>query len=396
MDRKYRISLLFNANKVYDRQVIEGIGEYLQASQCNWDIFLEEDFTSNLSNFEKWKGDGVIADFDNPEIRELLEHTEIPVIGVGGSYENEDDYPSVPYVATDNYAIIDMAFQHLKSKGIEHFGFYGLPASSIHGWAHERHKAFLNIANKEGFKHSVYLGNEVSPQTWQYDMNRLSDWLQRLPSSTGIIAVTDSRARHLLQACDHLNIMVPDSMPIIGIDNEEVARYLTRVSLSSVGQGCKKMGHQSAKMLHKLLEKKHSQDEQQPLATTKYSRVLVPPSMVHERQSTDFLALKDPYVIQAMHFIRQNACKGIKVEQVLSYVGLSRSNMETRFKVEKGHSIHQEIHDHKLNRACNLLINSGLSINEIADLCGYPSLQYMYSIFKKTFDKTPKEYREQC
>ncbi|WP_371970396.1 hypothetical protein [Vibrio breoganii] len=34
MDRKYRINLLFNANKVYDRQVIEGIGEYLQATQC--------------------------------------------------------------------------------------------------------------------------------------------------------------------------------------------------------------------------------------------------------------------------------------------------------------------------------------------------------------------------
>ncbi|CDF97587.1 Hypothetical Transcriptional regulator, AraC family [Avibacterium paragallinarum JF4211] len=30
----YRIALLFNANKVYDRQVVEGVGQYLQASQC--------------------------------------------------------------------------------------------------------------------------------------------------------------------------------------------------------------------------------------------------------------------------------------------------------------------------------------------------------------------------
>ncbi|BAN97594.1 hypothetical protein E05_28280 [Plautia stali symbiont] len=43
-EKRYRITLLFNANKVYDRQVVEGVGEYLQASQTDWDIFIEEDF----------------------------------------------------------------------------------------------------------------------------------------------------------------------------------------------------------------------------------------------------------------------------------------------------------------------------------------------------------------
>ena len=28
-EKRYRITLLFNANKVYDRQVVEGVGEYL-------------------------------------------------------------------------------------------------------------------------------------------------------------------------------------------------------------------------------------------------------------------------------------------------------------------------------------------------------------------------------
>ena len=32
-DKRHRITLLFNANKAYDRQVVEGVGEYLQASQ---------------------------------------------------------------------------------------------------------------------------------------------------------------------------------------------------------------------------------------------------------------------------------------------------------------------------------------------------------------------------
>ncbi|WP_350629851.1 substrate-binding domain-containing protein, partial [Pseudoalteromonas sp. Q36-MNA-CIBAN-0048] len=75
------------------------------------------------------------------------------------------------------------------------------------------------------------------------------------PTPIGIIAVTDARARHLLQVCEHLELMVPDKIAIIGIDNEELTRYLTRVSLSSVGQGCKAMGYAAAKMLHQKLLK---------------------------------------------------------------------------------------------------------------------------------------------
>ncbi|WP_116290231.1 AraC family transcriptional regulator, partial [Escherichia coli] len=32
--------------------------------------------------------------------------------------------------------------------------------------------------------------------------------------------------------------------------------------------------------------------------------------------------------------------------------------------------------------------------NEISQMCGYPSLQYFYSVFRKEYDTTPKEYRE--
>jgi LacI family transcriptional regulator len=115
---------------------------------------------------------------------------------------------------------------------------------------------------------------------------------------------------------------------------------------------------------------------------------------VVERRSTDFRSLRDPAVIQAMHYIRHHACKGIKVEQVLESVGMSRSNLEKRFKDETGQTIHNMIHGEKLERARNLLISSSLSINEISQMCGYPSLQYFYSVFRKDYDMTPKEHRD--
>ncbi|QWA10556.1 XylR family transcriptional regulator [Sodalis ligni] len=383
-EKRYRITLLFNANKVYDRQVVEGVGEYLQASQCDWDIFIEDDFRWRINRIEDWLGDGVIADYDDREIEQLLSGVDVPIVGVGGSYQDDEDYPQVHYIATDNHALVASAFMHLKEKGINRFAFYGLPPSSGKRWSQEREQAFRQLAADEYYQPIVYQGVETTPDNWQYAQNRLADWLQSLPSHTGIIAVTDARARHLLQVCEHLNIAIPEKLCIIGIDNEELARCLSRVPLSSVAQGTRQMGYQAAKLLHQLLN--HSR---LPL-----QRILVPPLKVVERRSTDFRSLRDPAVIQAMHYIRYHACKGIKVEQVLDVVGMSRSNLEKRFKDETGKTIHNVIHEEKLESARNLLVSSSLTINEVSQMCGYPSLQYFYSVFKKGFEITPKEYRD--
>jgi LacI family transcriptional regulator len=95
----------------------------------------------------------------------------------------------------------------------------------------------LPAGREEKYRGVVYQGLETAPENWQHAQNRLADWLQTLPPQTGIIAVTDARARHVLQACELLHIPVPEKLCVIGIDNEELTRYLSRVALSSVAQG---------------------------------------------------------------------------------------------------------------------------------------------------------------
>ena len=119
----------------------------------------------------------------------------------------------------------------------------------------------------EKYRGVVYQGLETAPENWQHAQNRLADWLQTLPPQTGIIAVTDARARHVLQVCEHLHIPVPEKLCVIGIDNEELTRYLSR-GPSSVAQGTRQMGYQAAKLLHRLLD-----NESLPL-----QRLLVPRS----------------------------------------------------------------------------------------------------------------------
>lgn len=382
-EKRYHLNLVFNANKIYDRKVVEGIGEYLQAAQCDWDVFFEDDFLSRLESIHQWQGDGIIADFDNPDVERALRETTVPTVAVGGSYRNKEDYPRLPYVATDNAKLVALAFDHLKGKGLNHFAFYGVPDSPYTRWATERERAFGELVSNSGFEVRVYQGHSTRAEAWQQSQEVLCDWLQALPKPIGLIAVTDSRARHLLQACDHLNIRVPEEVAVIGIDNEEIARFLNRTSLSSVEQGCKKMGFEAARMLHRMLLG----------YPVERNLVLVEPLGIEERQSSDYQALGDPYVIQAMHFIRHNACRGVKVAQVVDYVGLSRSSLESRFIETMGCSMHEQLHMTKFNRACELVTSTDLSYDEIAHSCGYPSVQYLYTVMRKNLGMTPREHR---
>ena len=52
------------------------------------------------------------------------------------------------------------------------------------------------------------------------------------------------------------------------------------------------------------------------------------------------------------------------------------------------------IHEEKLNRAKYMLQFTNISIQEISEICGYPSLPYFYSVFKKEYLDTPKAYRQ--
>lgn len=385
MKKQNKVAILLNANKAYDRGLISGIGEYIQSSFCRWDVYIKEDFYSDNKSINLTKYDGIIADYDNPETPHYLSQTESIIVGIGSSYHNDDDYPSIPYVATDNSKIIQQAYEHLKDKGLLHFGYYGFPVREHWRWSVEREKAFVELIEKEGMQYSIYRGLAPLNCHWEAAAEGLASWLKSLTEPTGIIVATDARARQLLQVIDELGIPIPEHLAVVGIDNEEVTRYLSRIPLSSVEQGVRMMGYQAAQMLDTLLNG-------EPL---EHDRVIVPPEKVHARLSSDYRSVTDPDVIRAQHYIRLNACKGLKVEQVLDYLHVSRSHLDNKFKQALGYSIHHEIHTNKLNKALELLNHTKLSIAEISTASGYPTVQYMYAIFKKEFNRTPNSFREE-
>ncbi|CAN7303962.1 DNA-binding transcriptional regulator [Pseudoduganella sp. LjRoot289] len=381
----HRIALLFNANNIFDYEVIEGIAAYLGRTRAAVDFFLEEDFRLRLSGIEQWQGDGIIANFDDPAVAEALSRCSVPVVAVGGSYADPANYPAgVPYVATDNFKLVELARQHLIDVGLQRFAMFSVPATAENRWAQERENAFRNLMQGDQLEPEIFRGCETSVHSWDEAVQRQIDWLRSLPKPLGIVAVTDARARQLLQACIIAGIDVPAQVAIIGIDNDPLVRRLSRIPLSSVIQGTQEMGRAAAHLLVQLLRGV-------PLPDT---RTVMPPAGINVLASSQYELVKHPHVMRARHFIRQYACQGIKTEQVADHVGVSRSWLEAYFRQELGCSVHDMILSAKLNAAKAGLESSDCSIEDVALFSGFTSIEYLHVVFKRELGCTPRAYRQ--
>src|SRR5690606_40662129 len=127
--------------------------------------------------------------------------------------------------------------------------------------------------------------------------------------------------------------------------------------LSSVDYNARRIGYEAAGMLDRLLNGRK-------VATD----IIVDPLGVRSRQSTDLLAIEDTEVARAVRFIRENACQGIRVEDVLDQVALSRRSLEKRFRQAVGRPIHMEIRRVQLERVKELLASSDYKLERIAQI----------------------------
>ena len=68
--------------------------------------------------------------------------------------------------------------------------------------------------------------------------------------------------------------------------------------------------------------------------------------------------------------------------------------MQRRFRTLLGRTIHGEIVRVRLNRACELLAETDLSIAEVAVKAGFRHQEYLGAVLKAASGQTPRQYRK--
>lgn len=101
------------------------------------------------------------------------------------------------------------------------------------------------------------------------------------------------------------------------------------------------------------------------------------------------------YALIAAEYIEQNyGSFDLSVDSLAKYLTLSRSQVYRIFKMSFDVSPQEYIANFRLEKGCNLIKKTNKSVSEIAEMCGYRSVQAFIERYKRAYKCTPTEGRK--
>lgn len=98
--------------------------------------------------------------------------------------------------------------------------------------------------------------------------------------------------------------------------------------------------------------------------------------------------------LQILQYCSAHFKEDITVESVAKALRISRSSISHTFSNRVSMSFNDYINSLRLDKACQYLKNKSLSITEISDLSGFPTVRTFNRAFLKKYNTTPTEYRK--
>lgn len=382
MPNRRAVALLIETSNAYARGLLRGIIRYVREQHHPWSIHLPEQGRGGTPPewLAKWHGDGIIARIENEVIGRAVVRTGLPVVDLSAARK----VPDVAWVETDDKTIARLAVEHLLERGFRNLAYCGIPDFNWSGW---RGKYFSRTVQEHGLECHTY-----QPPTSKRSRARdkegrraLARWIHGLPKPVGVFACYDIQAQLLLDVCRGEEIPVPEVVAVLGVDNDELLCHLAVPPLSSVIPDTERTGFEAAELLDQLMSGKK--------VSTSAHRI--EPLGIETRQSTDVLAVDDPDVAAALRLIREHACDGWNVEDVLRQVPVSRRVLERRFLQSLGRTPHKELLRVRLQRVRELLTETDLNLSVIAERSGFRHVEYLTVAFKHQMGLAPSRFREQ-
>jgi LacI family transcriptional regulator len=380
---KRHVALIVETSSVYGRDLLSGIVRFMRMHD-EWSVFLEQRdlWKQPPSWLNNWRGDGIISRATTPKLLDAIAKTGVPLVEVTDRRGDSQQ----PQVRSDDAAIGRLGVEHLIERGFERFGFCGFKGEA---WSNRRREAFVAAVSTRSQTpcsefHSPWHGPAV--QAWEAEQKSIVAWLQEFEPPFAVMACNDVRGQHVLEACSKLDLAVPEQVAVVGVDNDELLCRVCSPPLSSVIPNAEMVGFRAAEVLARLMNGDVVAQRMQ----------VIPPLGVATRQSTDVVAIEDREIAAALHYIREHACRGLTVSEVVRNNAISRSTLERQVRKYLGRTPQEEIRHVQIKRARELLLTTDLPAERIATLCGFEHPEYLFVVFKRVTGMTTTEFRKQA
>lgn len=393
-----RVAVLIESSRAFGRGLIEGIARYSRL-HGPWSMYFEphELGVAPPGWLKDWTGDGIIARIDDRRMAEAVLATGLPALDLRGRFRDLD----LPFIGSNNIAITRVGFEHLRERGLRRFGFCGMPSGRIRA-LDERRDHFVRHVTEAGFDCYLFTSQphmalakdaagpfgppgviEPAPADWDAEQNRLAEWVLSLPRPIGILACHDPRGYQLVDACRRAGVSVPDEVAVVGVDNDPVLCSMANPPMTSIDPDGPRIGFAAAECLDRMMRGERPPQE----------AVTIEPRGLTARRSSDMLAIDDPEIARAVRYIRDHACRGARVDEVVHQIAMSRSVFERRFKQALGRTPKSELLRVQIERAKQLLAESDLPLATVAEQCGFSTEKYLSDAFVRVTGSRPTAFR---
>ena len=380
----HKIILLIDISEEYGQNLTKGIVKYSKEHGpwvfCKMPLFYREIFgVKGIIKFAKeWGADGIFARMSNDQdVKKILDANIHLIVE-----DYKERFTGIANITGGYTETGKMGAEYFIKKGFKNFAFYGFKNIV---WSRERFEGFQNHLLQNGFQVDHFnQDNLADNELWYYKPSLLSQWLQSLPKPIAIMACDDERAQHITEACKHAKIQIPEEIAVLGVDNDQMTCSLSDPPLSSINLDTDKGGYEAARLMDMMITNKK----------TKVQNIMVTPTHIVTRQSTDITSADDQYIARALKFIHQNIDDKINVADVLKVVPLSRRSFEKRFLDITGVAVYKYIYNLKIQKFALRLLETDKTVSEIALEAGFTESNNIARQFKLVKGCTPIEYRK--
>ena len=388
MKHAKRILIVLRMSGTAGRDILSGIFHFTR-SHPHWHTRLFQmpgEFTPDAFRTAQTDGiDGIIASESGPdETARLVCDSGIPVSFIGdpgpilGKRKGQ-----IAFTRNDDEFIGHLGARYLVSLGAHRaYGF--IPTASRQYWSVFRQKGFSDELMLRKIDAHIFCSPGFAGT--HEDLAALREWLVALPKPAAVMTAWDTRATQVLALCKDARIKVPGQIAVLGVDNDELLGESCSPPLTSVMPDHEKLGFVAARTLERLM----SARKEKPIAP-----FLTRPLKIVERESAAAASPAAHLLTRATDFIRKNATKGIRPNDVAEFLGVSRRLADLRFQQFSGESINEVITHYKLEAVKKLLATTSRPIKTVSETCGYTDLAYLKTLFKRRFGCTMREWRTQ-
>ena len=375
------IGLVLQHSYAYYRDVLRGIRRYVEAKP-QWLLTSIAPKQRSLRTLGPLRPAGLIAAVTTRELVRTLPSWRRPVVNIAAVFHGL----RFPCVGVHNVQVGRLAAAHFLERGLRHFGFVG---SADYLLSSEREAAFCQALREAGqtvacHEAPAHLAYEPLGQRWARDLG-VRRWLRALPKPVGVFVPQDLWAVQVVEACRQVELRVPEDIAVLGVGDDDLYCEVTRPPLSSIVLPAEQIGYEAAALLERMLA-----GEKPPREP-----ILLPPTGVATRRSTEVLAIDDVEVVAAVRFIREHAHLPLRVADVLRQVPSGRRTLERRCRRALGRGLGEEIRRTHLEQARRLLASTDLPMKTLAVQAGFSDYSHMAVVFRKDLGISPTAYRRQ-